>query len=297
MIKEFFQPDTVTGALQLKRDQEGSSLLAGGTDLVVAMRNDKVKEEYLIDLSKISALKGIEVTDDTVRIGPMTTFTEIGDSALLKEAAGILCAAATSVGSPQIRNRGTIGGNLCNASAAGDGFTPLLCLDAEVVLQSLSADGSVNTRTMALEDFVVGSKKTAIADNEILTGILLKRTSAGTLSAFKKIGRRNALAIARLNGSCALQLKNGAVESIRFALGAATPVPERFKAVEEYLTGRELTDETLAEAGKRASEYVLSRTGTRASSSYKLPVIEKFTVSLINAALKRTDQGALGREE
>ncbi len=293
MIKEYFQPDTVTGALQLKRDQEGSSLLAGGTDLVVALRNDKIEEEYLIDLSKISALKGIEAAGDTVRIGSMTTFTEIEDSSLLKEAAGILCAAANSVGSPQIRNRGTIGGNLCNASAAGDGFTPLLCLDAEVELQSLSADGSVNTRILALEDFVVGSKKTAIADKK-LTGILLKRPSAGILSAFKKIGRRNALAIARLNGSCALRLKDGAVEHIRFALGAATPVPERFKAVEEYLTGRELTDGTLAEAGKRASEYVLSRTGTRASSSYKLPVVEKFTVSLIKAALKRTDQGCFG---
>lgn len=289
MIKEYFQPDTVTGALQLKRDQEGSSLLAGGTDLVVAMRNDKVKEEYLIDLSKISALKGIEAAGDTVRIGSMTTFTEIEDSALLKEAAGILCAAANSVGSPQIRNRGTIGGNLCNASAAGDGFTPLLCLDAEVELQSLSADGSVNTRILALEDFVVGSKKTAMADNEILTGILVKHPSAGILSAFKKIGRRNALAIARLNGSCTLRLKDGAVEHIRFALGAATPVPERFKTVEEYLTGRELTDETLAEAGKRASEYVLSRAGRRASSSYKLPVVEKFTVSLIKAALGREE--------
>lgn len=289
MIKEFFQPDTIISALQLKRDQEGASLLAGGTDLVVAMRNDKFKEEYLIDLSKISALKGIETANDDVRIGAMTTFTEIEESRLLQKTASILCEAARAVGSPQIRNRGTIGGNLCNASAAGDSFTPLLCLDAKVELQSLAADGTVKMRILPLEDFIVGSNQTALERNEILTGIMIKHPAAGAFSAFQKIGRRNALAIARLSGSCVLRLKDGVVESIHFALGASTVKPERISAVEEYLTGLELTAEALAEAGKRASAYVLSQTGMRPSSSYKLPVIEKFTASLIRTALGREE--------
>ncbi|MDD3169191.1 MAG: xanthine dehydrogenase family protein subunit M [Eubacteriales bacterium] len=285
MIREFFQPDTLIKALQLRGDYEGASLLAGGTDLVVAMRDDRGPEGIMIDLSKVHALKGIEAAEDLIRIGPMTTFTEIEDSALLQEAAGILREAAKTVGSPQIRNRGTLGGNLCNASAAGDGFTPLLCLDAKVELQSLIANGTVTTRILALEDFIAGSKKTALKGNEILTGILIQRLPASSLSAFKKIGRRNALAIARLSGSCVLKLENNVVKRIRFALGASTSVPERIKAVEEYLMSRELTAEALAETGKLASEYVFSQTGARSSSSYKLPVIEKFTVSLISAAL------------
>lgn len=285
MIREFFQPDTLIKALQLRREYEGSFLLAGGTDLVVAMRDDRGSEGSMVDLSKVPGLKGIEASGDLIRIGPMTTFTEIADSALLRAAAGMLCEAADTVGSPQIRNRGTIGGNICNASAAADGLTPLLCLDAEIELQSLAADRTVNTRILSLEDFLISSKKTALKDNEIMTGILLKQPLPDILSSFQKIGRRNALAIARINGCCALRLNNNIVEGIQFALGAATSKPERIRAVEDFLTGRECTAEVMNQAGKLAAEYVHQQTGTRSSSSYKLPVIEKFTVSLINAAV------------
>jgi CO/xanthine dehydrogenase FAD-binding subunit len=284
MVREFFQPDTLVSALELRRDHEASSLLAGGTDLVVAMRNGRGPEGSIIDLSKVSELKGVEAAGDTVRIGPMTTFSELEGSEVLRNTASMLCNAASAVGSPQIRNRGTIGGNICNASAAADGFTPLLCLDAEVELQSMAADGSVNVRILPLESFIIDSGKTAIKGNEILTGIQFKQPSPDVLSCFRKIGRRNALAIARISGCCVLQLKGGAVDSIRFALGASTSKPERIKPVEEFLTGRELTREAFEEAGKLAAEYVLKQTGTRPSSSYKLPVIEKLTVSLIKGA-------------
>ena len=286
MTREFYQPDTLLKALELKRDLENSSLLAGGTDLVVTMRSGKGPEGSIIDLSKIRELSGIEKLGDTVRIGSMTTFTEIADSELLKDAAKMLCEAAAAVGSPQIRNRGTIGGNICNASAAADGIAPLLCLGTEVELQSVAVDGVVNTLILPLESFLVDSGKTAIKENEIVTGILFKQPLPDVISSFRKIGRRNALAIARVNGSCALRLKNGAAESIRFALGASTSKPERIRAVEEFLTGRELTGEVLIEAGKRAAEYVLKQTGIRSSSGYKLPVIEKLTVSLIQDAVE-----------
>lgn len=284
MTREFFQPDTLIKALELKRDHEGSSLLAGGTDLVVAMRNGKGPEGNIIDLSKIRELKGIEASGDTVRIGSMTTFTEIEDAEVLRNTAKILCEAASMVGSPQIRNRGTIGGNLCNASAAADGFAPLLCLDAEVELQSCASDGKVYSRILPLERFILDSGKTAATGNEIMTAVLFKKPFPDVLSAFRKIGRRNALAIARVNGCCVLRMKDGVVESIRFALGASTSKAERIRTVEEYLTGRKLTGDALAEAGKRASEYVFRQTGTRQSSGYKLPVIEKLTASLITAA-------------
>lgn len=284
MVREYFQPDTLIKALELRRDFEASSLLAGGTDLIVAMRNGKGPQGSIIDLSKVHELKGVEVSEDTVRIGPMTTFSELEDSDVLRDTAEILCEAAAAVGSPQIRNRGTIGGNICNASAAADGFTPLLCLDAEVELQSITADGAVNVRILPLEGFVIGSGKTAVRSNEILTGIRFKQPSSDVLSCFRKIGRRNALAIARVSGCCILRLNGEAAESIRFALGASTSKPERIRPVEEFLTGRELTGEAFREAGKLAAEYVLKQTGTRPSSGYKLPVIEKLTASLMKGA-------------
>lgn len=289
MIREFFQPDTLIKALQLRRDYEGSSLLAGGTDLVVALHNDKGPEGSVIDLSKVHELKGIEAAGGRIRIGAMTNFTEISDSEILRNAAKMLCNAAATIGSPQIRNRGTIGGNICNASAAADSLTPLLCLDAEMELQSLAADGTVDIRILALEDFILDSKKIALKGSEILTSIILKHPAADIRSSFKKIGRRNALAIARINGCCVFRLHNNIAESVKFALGASTSKPERIRAVEEFLTGRELTADLLNKAGKLAAEYVFTQTGTRSSSAYKLPVIEKFTVSLIKEALGKEE--------
>lgn len=287
MNRDFFQPDTLIKALQLRRDHEASALLAGGTDFIVAMRADRSPEGSIIDLSKVRELKGIEVVGDSIRIGPMTTFAEISDSKLLRDKADMLCKAAETVGSPQIRNRGTIGGNICNASAAADGLTPLLCLDAAVELQSLSADGTVNFRVLSLEDFIIDSKKTALKGNEILTGIMFKQPLSDVLYSFKKIGRRNALAIARINGCCVIKLNNNQIQSIAFALGASTSKPERIRDAEEFLAGREFNPEALKKAGSLAAEYVFKQTGTRSSSSYKLPVIEKFTAALINAALGR----------
>ena len=288
MTKEFFQPDTLLKALQLRRDVRGSALLAGGTDLVVAIRGGRGPEGSIVDLSKVRELAGIEAAGDGIRIGSMTTFTEIAGSEILRKAAAALCEAAETVGSPQIRNRATIGGNICNASAAADGLTPLLCLDSDVELQSLAADGTASVRVLPLEEFLIDSRKTALKDDEIMTGILFKRPE-DTLSAFRKIGRRNALAIARLNGCCALQPNDGVVGYFRFALGAATSKPERIRAVEEFLTGRVLDAETLKAASKLAAEYVRKRTGARPSSGYKLPVIERFTVSLIQAALGKEE--------
>ena len=284
MNRDFFQPNTLMKVLQLKRDYHGATLLAGGTDFVVAMRNDRGAEGSIIDLSKVRELKGIEEVGDRIKIGSMTTFTEITDSEILRKSASMLCQAGATVGSPQIRNRGTIGGNICNASAAADGMTPLLCLDAEIELQSLTTDGKVNKRSLSLKEFMIDTNKTDIEENEIMVSVTFENILPDIFSSFQKIGRRNALAIARINGCCALHLNNNIIESIKFALGASTSKPERIRVVEDFLTDEELTTETLQKAGKLAAEYVFEQTGTRASSVYKLPVIEKFTVSLIKAA-------------
>lgn len=285
--REFFQPDTLIKALQLKRDIVGASVLAGGTDFVAAMQKDRGPAGSIIDLSKVNELKGIEIVGDRIKIGSMTNFTEISDSEILRNGATILCQAGATIGSPQIRNRGTIGGNICNASAAADGMPPLLCLDAEVELQCITIDGTVNSRILPIEDFMIGTNKTAINDNEIMVGITVENLLLDSLSSFEKIGRRNALAIARINGCCILRLNNNIVESIKFALGASTSKPERIRVVEDFLTGQELTMEALHKAGKYAAEYVVKQTGTRSSSVYKLPAIEKFTGSLIMSAVER----------
>ncbi|KZL89253.1 FAD binding domain-containing protein [Clostridium magnum] len=288
MSREFFQPKTLNEALKYRRDYQGAALLAGGTDLVVNIHKGKGPEGNIIDLSKIEELKEIEIKGDKINIGAMATFTDLSDSKILMEKAMIICKAAKAVGSPQIRNKGTIGGNICNASPAADVVPTLTCLEAKVELKSI-IDGDIKIRVIAVEEFIVGSNKTLLEKDEILTNIIFKIPSADIRMDFEKIGRRNALAIARLNGACLLNVDNNRVTKISLVIGSAISKPERFSTVEDYLIGKELNDEVLRKGGMLASDYVLEQTGRRSSSTYKLPVIAKFTASLIENTLNKED--------
>ena len=285
MSRIFFQPKTLKEALEYRRNYYGAALLAGGTDIVVAIHKNKGPEGDIIDLSKIKELQEIQFIGDEIKIRPMVTFTDIADSKILNEKVHILCQAAMVIGAPQIRNRGTIGGNICNASPAGDMVPPLVCLEAKVELQSMGAEGDIQTRTIAVEDFITGNNKTLLERNEILTNIIFKIPLNDVNMSFKKIGRRNALAISRLNGACLLKMDNNKISTINLVIGSATSKPERFYAVEDYLAGKILDYEVLSQAGNLASDYVLKQTGRRSSSAYKLPVIARFTASLIHDIL------------
>ncbi|OFV70919.1 FAD binding domain-containing protein [Acetobacterium wieringae] len=286
MSNYFFQPKYLKQALEYKRDYEVANLLAGGTDLVISMRSRADQKHEIIDLSKITELKTIELDGDAICIGSMVTFTELIDSEMLFDKVPFLSKAAQSVGAPQIRNRGTIGGNICNASPAADGIPPLVCLGAQVNLQSVDENNEIHNRTLPIEAFILNKGKTAIKNYEILTHILFNVPSETATMGFDKIGRRNALAISRLNGACMIKMEQQIVQQIRFVLGAATSKPERFSGVEDYLIGKELTVLILKEAGRLASDYVLEKTGRRSSSNYKLPVITSFTEELIKKTLK-----------
>lgn len=287
MTRQFFQPRTLKEALECRRNHMGSILLAGGTDIVVDLHKDRLSGGDFIDLSKIDELKEIKAVGNEILIGSMVTFTSIQDSQILNEKADILCSAAGFVGAPQIRNKGTIGGNICNASPAADLVPPLVCMNARVMLKSMDENNCIQSRMLTVEEFIIGSNKTMLKENEILTSIIVALPSENTKMVFKKIGRRNALAISRLNGACMLQTENNHVTCISLVLGSATQKPERFRTVEDYLSGKELTDDVLKHAGKLASDFVLSKAGMRASSNYKLPVIARFTESLIEEVLAK----------
>lgn len=281
MSRTFFQPAALNEALKYRRDYEGAAILAGGTDLVVAMHKDKFPERDIVDLSKIEDLKEIKASGDEIIIGPMATFTALSESEIINEKVNLLVQAAKLIGAPQIRNKGTIGGNICNASPAADMVSALVCLKAKFELKSMGHNENINTRLMAVEDFIKGSGKISLEKNEILTNIIFKIPQDGARMGFMKIGRRNALAISRLNGACILKMDGNIVSCISLVLGSATSKPERFRTVEDYLRGRELTHETLKDAGRLASDYVLAQSGRRSSSAYKLPVVSRFTAALI----------------
>ncbi len=206
------------------------TLLAGGTDHYATRVGERCDEDIL-DLTAISALRGIRRSARGWRIGATTTWTELIE-APLPPAFDALKAAAREVGGIQVQNAGTIAGNLCNASPAADGVPPLLALEATVEIAS-----AAGTRRLALADFIRAPRRTALEPGELVSAIHVPPQPAGTRSLFLKLGARRHLVISIAMVAAALQLRNGKVERARIAVGACSAVAQRLPALEHALTG------------------------------------------------------------
>lgn len=241
----------------------GGRLLSGGTDVFPALDGPRL-DEAVIDLSQIDSLRGIATAADGIRIGARTTWTDLLKAPLPRGFDG-LKAAAREVGSVQIQNVGTIGGNLCNASPAADGIPPLLALDAAVELASPRG-----RRTLPLESFLTGYRRTARGPDEILAAILVPRTFAQARSAFLKLGARRYLVISIAMVAVALDVDGaGRVAGARVAVGACSAVAQRLRALEADLLGAR-ADASLGEAARAAHLDGLSPIDdVRASAAYR----------------------------
>ncbi len=314
----FHSPATLEEALALKAEHgPRGRFVAGGTDLLIELRRQGADEPALavIDITRIEALRGIALDAPggapgterdpgadpgsahegaatgcpdaraTLRIGPLATHDELERAALIRERVPLLADAAASIGSPQVRARGTLGGNLCTAAACADTAPPLLALDAVLTLRSVRG-----ARELPLGDFLVGPHATAIAPDELLTGVRCVLPAAGAGMAFTKLGRRNALSISRLSIAVVLRTgERGAIADARVAAGSVAPVPRRFTAVESLLQGRAAEPGLFAGAGRRLAQEMVRLTGRRWSTPYKEPVVA--------ALLERTLAQAAGSVE
>lgn len=212
-LKEVFNPKSIEEIVEIigKYGNE-AKLIAGGTDIMIQMKNEIISPSVLIDISKVEELKKIEESGEYIFIGAGTTFTEIVDSELFKGNLKGMNKAARMVGSPQIRNKGTIGGNIANGSAAADIVPPLLCLEAILVLESLEGK-----REITLEDYY----NDKIESYELLTYIKFKKPSEERKLSFAKLGLRRALAISRLTNSVLIELdQDKKIKFVRAASGA-----------------------------------------------------------------------------
>jgi CO/xanthine dehydrogenase FAD-binding subunit len=210
---DVLQPASLDDALRLKAEQPAARPIEGGTDVMVELNFDRDRPEALLDLNRVEELRGWSTEDGRLRLGASLTYTESMEPALA-ERLPALAEAARTVGSPPIRNRGTIGGNLGTASPAGDALPPLLVCDAEVVLGS--AQG---TRTLALEDFLVGPKRNAAEPSELILAVRARELRGA--QTFMKVGPRNAMVIAVCSLALAVDEEEGVV---RAAFGSAAPV-------------------------------------------------------------------------
>ena len=215
----------------LAMSEAGAMAVAGGTDVYPAHAG-KALTRPLVDLSGISTLRGIEETEEAFRFGAATTWSMIAKAAL-PPAFDALKAAAREVGSVQIQNRGTIAGNLCNASPAADGVPPLLALDAAVELAAREG-----RRVLPLSAFITGYRRTALQAGEIVTAVIVPKPSGAARSAFVKLGARRYLVISILMAAAVVERgDDGLIRRAAVAVGAASPVAQRLAGLEQALIG------------------------------------------------------------
>jgi CO/xanthine dehydrogenase FAD-binding subunit len=231
--RRYARPDNLAEALSLRG--QGAQIIAGGTDFYPIRVGRPLYDRdvaCVLDLTALHDLKGISEQGDFHRIGALTSWTFVAEALLPPQFEG-LQAAAREIGGRQIQNRATIGGNLCNASPAADGVPALLALGAEVEL--LSAAGS---RRLALEDFILGPRKVALRDDEILAAILIPKPRGKGISAFWKLGARKYLVISIVMAAGYLDLVDGRIAEARIAIGACSPVARRLPKLEAALRGQ-----------------------------------------------------------
>jgi CO/xanthine dehydrogenase FAD-binding subunit len=268
---EYFEPSSLEEAIDiLDKHKEHAAVLAGGTDLLVRMKQKRINPKCLINIKRIAELKTIKQDESLLRIGATITMLEIQRSRLVEEKLPILHEAIASVGSVQIRNMGTLGGNLCRASPSGDSLPPLLILDAKVNLRD-----STGARVVPLDEFFKGPGKTSIKPSEILTEIHVSIPPTGTGMSFMKI-KRAGMDLAKVNAAASLTIKNNIVQSCGVAIGSVAPTPIRVKKAEATLIGNKATDEKIDEAALKASEevrpYAESHRHRRSTAQYRIDV-------------------------
>src|SRR5215210_2472551 len=237
MWQEYLQPQALDDALALlARYGEDARIVAGGTDIIVELSRAIRPTSTLIDVTAIPGLRHVGLTDGIISLGALTTHNDVVASPLCRQRALPLAQACWEVGAPQIRTRGTVAGNLITASPANDTITPLVALDADVVL--LSAGGE---RILRLEGFYLGVRRTALASDELLREIRFPAMRENQRGRFVKLGLRRAQAISVIDAAVVLTLEGSVVSGARIALGSLAPTIVRAATAEARLTGKRLT--------------------------------------------------------
>lgn len=277
----YLAPCRLDEALQVMADGD-TTVFCGGTDL--APQTESGARQYkskLLNIRRIEGLAGIEAKGDEIRIGATTTVGEIRRSTALAEIAPVLVEAADRFASEQIRNAASVGGNLCNASPAGDMSPPLLVLDASVELACWQG-GAVRLRRIPLERFFVGPGKSVMLPEELLTAIMFDRPAADFVARFRKSGPRPALEISTVSVALGARVAGGRLSGVRVAMGSVAPTPLRARHVEAALEGKPLDAATIAAAVAATAQDAKPIDDVRASAWYRGHLVKVFIEEVLN---------------
>lgn len=287
-VERYLAPTGLQQALAVLGGPAGATVLAGGTDLMPQSNAGRVRgAQTLLNIRRIEGLDAIALDGAALVLGSLVTVARLQSHPLVREHAPILSESADHFASRQIRNAATLGGNLCNASPAGDTLPVLLALDAELELASLANDGAVRTRRVPIDGFFTGPGRTQREPNELLTAVRLPRATDGQLTRFYKAGTRPALDISTIAIALAVHRDSqGRLHGVRLALGAVAPTPLRARRAEALLEGKAL-DAALAEAAARAAAAEAQPIDdVRASAWYRKELVHNMTRRMLQDAVQ-----------
>ncbi|MES2257674.1 MAG: xanthine dehydrogenase family protein subunit M [Pseudomonadota bacterium] len=279
----YFEPATLDEAVGLLRQYQGSaSLLAGGTDLLVQMKEHVRQPAQVINIKKIPAMQALDYDEVTgLLIGALTTTRAVETSPLVRRHYASLCRASTDFASVQVRNRATVVGNICRASPSADTL-PALIADGAV----LRIQGSDGVRMVQLEEFFTGAGKTVLNFDEIVTHVTVPPPPPHTGKVYLKHGRRLAMELATVGVAVSLTLEDGICRAVRIVLAAVAATPIRAKQAEEVLLNRAIDVKLIAAAAEAAMETARPISDVRASASYRRQMVGVLTRRAIEQALE-----------
>ncbi len=278
----YLAPTSLEEACDLLREHKGKiKIKAGGTDMIVRLSHRAVKPDYLMGIRKIPGLDQISYdTKAGLTIGALALLRDVEINPEVLEHAPMLARAAHATATVQIRNMGTVMGNVCNASPSADNIPTLVAMNAVIV-----ASNGKKEREIAIDEFFLGPGRSALAADEIATAIRVPATAATTGTSYQKISPRSKVDIAAVNIGAMLTLDaDKKCSAVRISMGAVGPTPLRGAKAESYLTGKEINDETLAEAGRLAAEDASPISDVRATREYRKLMVEVLTTRALNEA-------------
>ncbi len=266
---ELAAPGTLQKVLALYADEPGSWLpIAGGTDVMVLYAAGKLPARKLVNIGDLRELRRIEVTSSEVRIGAGCTYTDLRQHSVIASEFPLLARAAAWTGGIANQNRGTLGGNIANASPAGDSLPVLLVYDADLILVSVRGERRIPYRT-----FHTGYKKTLLAPDELIHSICISKNLKGYISYAKKVGARNAQAISKVFLAALARISNTTIEDVRLAAGSVGPIPVRLAATERALAGRAIDNSLLEAADNVMAQEVQPIDDIRSTAEYRTVVL------------------------
>lgn len=286
---EYLQPKDLGETLDLLGEyKEKAVLIAGGTDVLVAMKRRALTPQYLISLNNIPRFDDIHFENGILKLGARCTIRAIESHPIIKERWRILAQAAKSIASVQIRNLATVGGNICSAAPSADTAPPLIALGAKVVLVSKGGK-----RTLPLEDFFRGVRETDLREGEVLTEIQIPELPAKSGGEYLKFARRKAMDLPIVGAAAIVSLEesNGSCLGLKIALGAVAPTPFKVKGLEELAMGRNLDDDLIEKISERASRQINPNPRSfRSSVEYRRKMVKVLTSRVLKEAMSLAKQ-------